>query len=271
MLGNLIKYEFRYSAKIIPVFYIAYAGIVLIVRLLIALAQNVNEMFAIPALMSFLPVLLGIGAIMLIPFILGAVRFYKNLLGDEGYLSFTLPVTPRAHIAAKTITYIIWYIASLALTVGSVFLLIQPVLGDFMMDISKELSVFVPEADMAELRKYFGILIIGEVVIYILNALASLGQIFVSFSIGQLVNKMKVLLAVGVYLGIGLITDMIPVFTGFIMSSVNAEAAGTMTSISDQLRISCTGLPVTMGISAVLFIVYFIVSDVILTRRLNLE
>lgn len=35
-------------------------------------------------------------------------RFYKGLLGNEGYLMFTLPVTSTAHIASKALTSMIF-------------------------------------------------------------------------------------------------------------------------------------------------------------------
>ena len=39
-----------------------------------------------------------------ITFVFGIIRFYKNLFTHEGYLTFTLPVSARAHIFVKLIT-----------------------------------------------------------------------------------------------------------------------------------------------------------------------
>ena len=35
-------------------------------------------------------------------------RFYHNLLGNEGYLMFALPVSTSEHIIAKILTALIW-------------------------------------------------------------------------------------------------------------------------------------------------------------------
>ncbi len=49
-------------------------------------------------------------------------RFYKNLFTDEGYLTFTLPVSRSQIIASKTVNSVLWMIYSLALTLLSLVL-----------------------------------------------------------------------------------------------------------------------------------------------------
>jgi hypothetical protein len=39
-------------------------------------------------------------------------RFYKNLLGDEGYLMFTLPVQSWSHILSKLAVSMLWTVVS---------------------------------------------------------------------------------------------------------------------------------------------------------------
>ena len=55
---------------------------------------------------------LGIIAVILGSFILMIKRFYDNMLKDEGYLSFTLPVSVGQHIASKSIISYVWMILS---------------------------------------------------------------------------------------------------------------------------------------------------------------
>ena len=38
------------------------------------------------------------------PFVYSVIRFYRNLFTGEGYLSFTLPVTPANHLWVKVVT-----------------------------------------------------------------------------------------------------------------------------------------------------------------------
>nr|MBP9921366.1 ABC transporter permease [Proteiniclasticum sp.] len=64
----------------------------------------------LPILDVLLPALLGITfvGIMVMTFILIVTRFDRNLLGDEGYLMFTLPAKTSTLITAKLLTAILW-------------------------------------------------------------------------------------------------------------------------------------------------------------------
>ena len=50
-------------------------------------------------------------------------RFYKSLLGDEGYLMFTLPVRPWQLITSKLIVSALWSIVSCVVAVGSIMVM----------------------------------------------------------------------------------------------------------------------------------------------------
>ena len=62
--------------------------------------------FMLPAISSMLYM-----GVMMAAFVVTAViliqRFYKNLLGSEGYLMFTLPVTVTQHLLSKTIIAVV--------------------------------------------------------------------------------------------------------------------------------------------------------------------
>lgn len=61
---------------------------------------------------------LGMAGLMVTSVIVAAQRFYKNLLGDEGYLMFTLPATPAQHLLAKLTVGVGWSTASLLLVLA---------------------------------------------------------------------------------------------------------------------------------------------------------
>ena len=52
------------------------------------------------------------------------VRFYKNLYTDEGYLTFTLPVSRKQILLSKTLNAFIWYILHGLLVAVALFLFI---------------------------------------------------------------------------------------------------------------------------------------------------
>ena len=61
-------------------------------------------------------------AICVVTFIMTIQRFYKNMLGREGYLMFTLPVSVSKLIWSKLIVVMVWII--LSVIVGSVAFMI---------------------------------------------------------------------------------------------------------------------------------------------------
>ena len=127
MLRKLLKYEFQATARLcLPVF----AGYLLISTLMALGNKFAGDSFVFMIL--FLILTLGFLAlntvINLVPLFINVTRFSKNLLGEEGYLMNTLPVTARQHVISKVIVASVWYIASA----------IVQVLGTVVMFISEE-------------------------------------------------------------------------------------------------------------------------------------
>jgi len=118
MLRKLLKYEFKATARLFPPVYIAIL-LVSIVNRLVRLT-NIEIAFNLTSIvLSGLFVALGVLTL------IGVVRrFKKNLLSDEGYLMFTLPVSSAQLITSKLITTIVWTIASGIVAVVSFIILI---------------------------------------------------------------------------------------------------------------------------------------------------
>ena len=126
MLAKLIKHEFKATACI----FLPILGTVLVLTGAAALTVKLGGILVLPGGTGWGGPVLGLasGLLCLLTFIAmmammtAAVvvtiqRFYKNLLGDEGYLMFTLPVTPAQHITAKLAVGTVWTLLSLALAV----------------------------------------------------------------------------------------------------------------------------------------------------------
>jgi len=140
MLGTLLKHEMRATAKTFMWFYIAFAVIALVNILINPLAVgsfspqaagNATLGAATPG--DFLPeavkgilmaiYVAAIAVIVILTIVIIILRFYRNLLGDEGYLMMTLPVTREQHILAKLFTAVIWTVCTMVLVFFSFLLL----------------------------------------------------------------------------------------------------------------------------------------------------
>lgn len=106
MLGKLIKYEYKATARTFIPIYIALLLVAVINRVL--RIGNIDVAWEVSTIV-LVGLFIGLGVLTIIMII---ERFNKNLLGDEGYLMFTLPVKSEQLILSKLIISIIWTIIS---------------------------------------------------------------------------------------------------------------------------------------------------------------
>lgn len=134
MLGKLFKYEFRAVARTLVPLYIG----TLLLALLNGFALHFEFNF-FTGLMLFALSAFGI-AIFVVTLVLIIQRFWNNLLKDEGYLMFTLPVSSYQLVASKLLSALIWIILGGIVGILSIFAWLLPLnleaLGQFFRDFS---------------------------------------------------------------------------------------------------------------------------------------
>lgn len=113
MLKKLLKHEFRATARVM--------GPLFLIVLALALTANLSLHFLLDA-HTFFPNLMG--GLLMVAFFVGMAglavmsvvlmvdRFRKNLMGDEGYVMFTLPVSGHQLVWSKIIVSTVWFIAA---------------------------------------------------------------------------------------------------------------------------------------------------------------
>ena len=112
MLGKLMKYDMRSGFRKFALIWIGLAALGVINGFTVKYVldgekqnQLVNFFLGVLPMMLLVALYVAMGIFVLV-FIVE--RFYKGLLGDEGYLMFTLPVTTSAHIGSKLLTGMIY-------------------------------------------------------------------------------------------------------------------------------------------------------------------
>jgi len=133
MLGKLLKYEFRATARMFLLMYVALLVLAAINAAVIpfndgALLGFLNSFetlhTVITTLFAFSYVLV-VTAVVILTFVIIVVRFYR-MLGDQGYLWFTLPVTSAQHILSKLICAFVWSVASVVMVLVSIGIMMLP-------------------------------------------------------------------------------------------------------------------------------------------------
>ncbi len=265
MLRKLLRYEIKATGRwFIPLYLalIIFAGINRIFGL-IRIEPIQNSMFAsITAGISMtVYVTLMIGTLVMTLVVL-IQRFYKNLLGDEGYLMFTLPVPSWKHILNKLFSSMVWVIFSGIVALLSIFILILN--GDTWRELIRDISMGLKEMETF-LGK--GIYLIGfEAILLSLLALASgILMIYAAIALGHLFNKHKLLASFGMYIVLGIISESITAFYAVLIdrfdwfshSATFADIQSILLFIFIPLALSTAG--------------YFILTQYILKNKLNLE
>lgn len=107
MLGKLLKYEFKATGrKFLPIY-----GAIILISLLLNFGIR-NPQFDIITVLAGFTLFGLVVALVVISLMTIIQRFKQNLLGDEGYLMFTLPVSTEKLILSKLITAAVWVIIS---------------------------------------------------------------------------------------------------------------------------------------------------------------
>ena len=114
MLKQLLKYEFKATKSLYFGLYLALALLSVVLGVSFrqenAWADSTN--FGRLEVILMVLYLSVIFAIAVLCFVSTVQRFYKNLLGREGYLMHTLPVTETQLILSKLITSMVWVLCS---------------------------------------------------------------------------------------------------------------------------------------------------------------
>lgn len=188
--GKLLKYDLFSCARFFIPVYITLILISFIVGF--SLVYD-NENFAPKydfGVILVIVYLVFFGFTCISTFIYGINRFKKNLLSNEGYLSFSLPVGISNHILSKLVNCLIW--CFIGIIVGFLSVLALSCTSGTLIDLIND----VFEALGKNKSK-----ILGELIYYIFYLITSLSVLtltfFAMFSIGQLVEKRRMFFELG--------------------------------------------------------------------------
>ena len=114
MLRKLLKHEFRATARIMLPLYLVLlvtaGGANFTTRGLLSTQYKLLDVLGALLVMAFVVAIMGVCVMSMVVMV---QRFYKNLLGDEGYVMMTLPVSVHQQIWAKIIVSTVWFAATL--------------------------------------------------------------------------------------------------------------------------------------------------------------
>ena len=267
MLGKLLKYELKATSRVFIPLYIA----ILVVSIVNGLSLNL-EILNIQGLATIVLMCLFI-SLFVITIVVTIQRFNKNLLKDEGYLMFTLPVSSKHLILSKYLTSLIWTFLSFVVAFLSFTII-------FMIPTYKyfDFSYFINEFNLlfSNISNILGTTILSEffkiVLLIIISYTIFIFNVYLSLSIGQLpiFNRFR---NVSSFIGFLVINLLISYVQNIVDNAfVNIEAIDNVNySIDSISSIVSKGLNVAIIINIIIILVLFFATSYILNKKLNLE
>lgn len=211
-------------------------------------------------------------------------RFYTNLFTDEGYLSFTLPVTSGAHLLSKvasgvtclgfatglTIVLLTLLLDSLSVSFGINFFLwptdVLQLIGGDDTTFSIPFSFMDPNADISAIAFSVIALLRGMVTVgaYVVSTVV---MAYAAFAIAQSVSsRHKVAAGVGFYFliswGVNLVSSILLALVTFLISTTNSYAGGDLFTIA--AFVVNTGIMIAASVASILVTSHF------MGKKLNL-
>lgn len=273
MLGRLIKHEIKATSRILIPAFIVWLAIIGLTK--ISLMVSTGDNWFLMPIAEVMLVMSNV-VIFIIMLVIIVSRFYKNMLGDEGYLTFTLPVKTESIVFSKLITATIWQIVLTVFVFSSIFILLDS------NDIAYLASEILPHFTFLN-TQFFIMLGVYIVICSVFEVMV----IYTAIAIASLFNKYRLLLSFAFYLVLEMAIQILNFIWGFILGFFSI-----MSNIENQIEISeemtevqvfeflnkifsITFSPISVlsliGFMFIISVVLFIVTSRIFKKHLNLQ
>ena len=280
MLSKLLKYEFKATGR-------TYIGLYLAV---LAAAALLGVSFRVPAfLVHTAPIavlmivyLALVVAVVVITVLTIVQRFTRNLLGREGYLMHTLPVSSAQLILSKLISSVVWTLCSLLFIVLSfgLFSLFGTMTSSALAELMKSLSSYLPEIGklLGTVAKGYGFTLVLMVLEWLASLVCALLCLYTACMIGHQCRQHVVLVGIAAFVVLNVVQNqllnLLPYNTGSTgLNLVFSTAAGdgsVVYTVSGNKSYLWAVLA-ALAADLVLCAVYFAVTNWLMQNKLDLE
>ncbi len=246
-IGKLLKYDMKAMGRILFPMY----AVLIVLSFITKISLGPERKFFSANVPLFVLFIMFLTAVSVATLIIIIQRFYKNLLCEEGYLMNTLPLKAWKNIAAKLISAFIWTAASFVVSLLSIFILVYE--QGMVLGFLKLFNDIKPD--------YFNI-IASSVLYAATKILENILMLYTSMAIGQLANVHKKSLSVAAFFGIYSVKTLTVDRLNVII--LNNLLNGSWASMINFYLIGSL-------ISIIMIAVYFVVTNYIIEKKLNLE
>lgn len=257
MLGKLLKHEWKATARWYGLFYLILASITLFTAIIHGIPVD-NIFYSMGETSIIVIYVVSLFGVIFCSTGMAIVRFYKNMVSDEGYLTHTLPVKVEQLVFVKFLVAYVWQLVTVILCVLSlfcVFLLGHVEFGELFDGLSY-------------LTDMGGKMIPVFIVMMLVSMMYQLMIYYLSIAIGQRFGNYKILASIIAYCALSFVIELVLMFIVLAVFGVVGfmEMAESMYTVDGMAGFYL----MTTGFSALMGIVAYFVTCYQLKKKLNL-
>ena len=275
MLGKLLKHEFKATARtMLPMF-----GVVVLLSVLANLgfariADSESGALDILFGLFIFAFFLGLFTMGIMSMVVMIQRFYKNVLGDEGYLTLTLPVNVHEIVWSKLIVSFVWFLVTGLIAMAAVFIAVFTLtyteLGEMfqnMPSFGEMMRMFFEETGVTPLQLTGAIAQFAAMII--LSSLTGCLHFYAAMALGHSFSNNKVLLSVVFFIAISFvfsfISSLLGIFVEGLAMTVTVEAGSSVMTTLQELSLGSMIYTLIEGV------ILYLLTTYCLKHRLNLS
>lgn len=275
MLRKLLKHEFRATARIMLPLYLVLLvtalGSNLAGRRMLGRGHDILSLLGVLIITAFGIAIVGV---LVMSFVLMIQRFYKNLLQDEGYLMFTLPVSVHQHIWSKLIVSVVWFAATILAIIAAA--LIVAFQGGFLRELFDFIRYFLEGLQKLKVSEALnGTVYLVEIAVLLFLSMASFAlQFYAALAAGHSLPTHKMVWSVVWYFGFQFALQflgsllMITLDHLGVPNFLNRLSFNWNPSVTAAIHV---GLLMAIGVVILYGAIFYAVTTFFLKRHLNLE
>lgn len=264
MLGKLLKYELKASARTFFPLYLA----LIVVSIIAGLSGKTTSILA-QGISGFVMGGLFVSLVVLTIMVI-IQRFSKNLLEDEGYLMFTLPVSSKTLILSKCLSSCIFGVLSFTVAMFVMFILMISVGGI-------EVFKYMPEV-FNEIFKWLfnfqnALDLLTIIITGILGFASFIVLVYFVLSLGQLprFNRHRKLVAFVAFIVILVLLSILQSFLGQFIPALSGSMDTYYTGVYYGHLYNNPGMLAVLIWTLAQVLAFFFGTSYILDNKLNLE
>ena len=277
MLKQLLKYEFKATSR-------SYGGLYLAV---LAVSALLGASFQFPALLEHtapIAVLMIVYMALVVAIVVMTIltivqRFTRNLLGREGYLMHTLPVTNAQLILSKLLSSLVWTLCSILVVLLSfgLFSLFGTLNSAALSELLHGLSSYWPEVTklLGAVAKDYGFTLVLIVLEWLASLTCSILCLYTACMIGHQFKQQFVLVGIAAFVVLNIAQNKLLNLLPYNTSSSGLDLVFTTSSVDGYIvngnKAYVWAVLAALAADIVVCAIYFYATDWLMKNKLNLD